>query len=264
MISMNQKLENTDYNAYSYIYMKSKLQEHFGERIVQTEINGKPNVIPFRTTTGKALQYYSKQQQEKDNTSEDKIKLIQAAAKLTKEDIKAIETSHEVYHLRDEFKSQEACIEYLPDTLRVLLEGLFAGKKIGKKVASIEQAIMQATRPQVLLAPLQFGLGIQLYHHFASRFLIDSLNHHRFCCSYQEVQWFEHNAHGTDIPNLTTEFFQYGADNVDHNICTLDRHGTFYGMGMIAAVTLEVCLREFRNVKYDISKAVRLQVSGLF
>jgi len=41
---MNQKLENTDYNAYSYICMKSKLQEHFGERIVQTEINGKPNV----------------------------------------------------------------------------------------------------------------------------------------------------------------------------------------------------------------------------
>ena len=92
----------------------------------------------------------------------------------------------------------------------------------------------------VLLAPLQFGLGVQLYHHFASWFLIDSLHHHGFCCSYQEVQQFEHNAaqsHGTDIPNLTTEFVQYGADNVDHNICTLDGHGTFHGMGMIAAVT---------------------------
>jgi len=83
-------------------------------------------------------------------------------------------------------------------------------------------------------------LGVQLYHHFASRFLINSLHHHGFCCSYQEVQRFEHNAaqsHGTDIPNLTTEFVQYGADNVDHNICTLDGHGTFHGMGMIAAVT---------------------------
>jgi len=58
--------------------MKSKLQEHFGERIVQTEINGKPNVITFRTTARKVLQdYYSKQQQEKDNTSEEKIKLLQ-------------------------------------------------------------------------------------------------------------------------------------------------------------------------------------------
>ncbi len=131
---------------------------------------------------------------------------------------------------------------YLPDTLKILLEELFAGKKAGVKVASIGQTIMQATRPRVLLAPLQFGLGVQLYHHFASRFLIDSLHHHGFCCSYQEVQRFEHNAaqsHGTDIPNLTTEFVQYGADNVDHNIRTLDGHGTFHGMGMIAAVTPE-------------------------
>ena len=100
--------------------------------------------------------------------------------------------------------------------------------------------MMQATRPRVLLTPLQLGLGVQLYHHFASRFLIDSLHHHGFCCSYQEVQLFEHNAaqlHGTDIPNLTTEFVQYGADNVDHNTHTLDGHGTFHGMGMIAAVT---------------------------
>ena len=36
---------------------------------------------------------------------------------------------------------------------------------------------------------------------------------------------------------MTTEFVQYGADNVDHNIRTLDGHGTFHGMGMVAAVT---------------------------
>ena len=44
---MNQKLESTDYNAYSYTYMKNRLQEHFGERIVWTEINGKPNVMLY-------------------------------------------------------------------------------------------------------------------------------------------------------------------------------------------------------------------------
>ena len=35
--------------------------------------------------------------------------------------------------------------------------------KAGIKVASIGQAMMQATRPRVLLAPLQLGLGVQLY-----------------------------------------------------------------------------------------------------
>ncbi len=61
---MNQKLADTNYEANSYPHMKSKLQEHFGERIVQTEINGKPNVVTFRTTARVVLQdYYSKQQQ---------------------------------------------------------------------------------------------------------------------------------------------------------------------------------------------------------
>ena len=31
-------------------------------------------------------------------------------------------------------------------------------------------------------------------------------------------------------------FVQYIADNVDHNIQTLDGHGAFHGMGMVAAI----------------------------
>ena len=230
---MTQKLAGTNHEAYRYTHMKARLREHFGDRIIQTAINGKLNVVTFRTTARVVLQeYYNKQQQEND-TTEEKIKLVQTAAKLIKEDIKTIETSNDVYPCVDDLQSQEAGIKYLPDTLQVLLEGLFPEKKNGVKVASIGQAIMQATRPRVLLAPLQVGLGVQLYHHFASRFPIDSLHHHGFCCSYEEVQRFEHNAaqsHRTDIPNLTTEFVQYAADNVDHNIRTLDGHGTFHGM----------------------------------
>ena len=100
--------------------------------------------------------------------------------------------------------------------------------------------MMQAARPRVLLAPLQVGVAVQLHHHFASRFLIDSLHRHGFCCSYQEVQKFGQNAavnQGTDIPSHTSEFVQYVADNVDHNIRTLDGNDTFHGMGIIAAVT---------------------------
>ena len=79
--------------------------------------------------------------------SREKMKLIQAAAKLIKEDIKAIKTSHEVYPACDALESPEAGIDFLPDTLKALLEGLFSGKNTAVKVASIGQAIMQATRP---------------------------------------------------------------------------------------------------------------------
>ena len=35
-------------SAHSYSYMKPKLTEHFGDKIIETEINGKPNVITFK------------------------------------------------------------------------------------------------------------------------------------------------------------------------------------------------------------------------
>ena len=62
------------------------------------------------------------------------------------------------------------------------------------KCASIGQALMQAARPRVLIAPLQIGLAVQLHHHFASRFLIDSLHAQGFCSSYREVTPYERNA----------------------------------------------------------------------
>ena len=40
-------------------------------------------------------------------------------------DIKAIKTSHEVYPSCDDLQSLEAGIDFLPDTLKALLEGLF-------------------------------------------------------------------------------------------------------------------------------------------
>ena len=63
---------------------------------------------------------------------EEKIKLGQAAEILIQEDVKTIGTSHEIYPLCDDLKSEEAGIEYLPDTLRVLLEEMFARKKAGQ------------------------------------------------------------------------------------------------------------------------------------
>ena len=157
---------------------------------------------------------------------------------MIRDDIKAVETSHKcnIYPACDELGHDE-CMNYLPSTLRALLEGVIVGKGSQRKIASIGQAIMQAARPRVLLALLQVGLGVQLHHHFASHFLIDSLHSHGFCCTYEEVHKFERNAVLSHGPNFTSESIQYAADNVDHNIQTLDGNDTFHGMGMIAAIT---------------------------
>jgi len=52
---MNQHLENTDSTAYVPSHTKSRLLEHSGDRILIKEINGKSNVVTFRTTAKAVL-----------------------------------------------------------------------------------------------------------------------------------------------------------------------------------------------------------------
>ena len=102
---------------------------------------------------------------------------------------------------------------------------------------------MHAAHPRVLFVPLQVGLGVQPHQLYASRFLIDTLHQHGFCCSYHEVHQFEQNAvldYGTDILDPSSHFIQSVADNVDHNIKTPNGNDTFHGMEMIAAITPEL------------------------
>lgn len=107
---MQQKLAHSEHEAYGYTHMKTRLQEHFVEKIIFTEINGKPHVVTIRTTARVVLQDYYETQQKQTNTSEEKIKLVQAAAKLIKQDIKDIGLSYESYPAIDDIESQEAGI----------------------------------------------------------------------------------------------------------------------------------------------------------
>ena len=234
---MNGFFEESQSIAYGHTHMKARLKEYFGDQIIITEINGKSNIVTLRSTAEYVLQEFHDRQ--KDDPDMEKIHLIKKAAKLIRNDIKSVGTSNEHYPPSYEIESQEKSYNFLPTSVNVFLEGIIMGKDVDLKRASIGQAIMQAARPRVLLAPLKIGLDVQLHHNFASRLLIDSLHRLGFCYSYQEVQTFEKNAavtQGTGIPNDTSEFVQYVADNVDQHLRTLDGNDKFRGMGLIATV----------------------------
>ena len=178
--------------------------------------------------------------------ADEKLRIIKAAASIIKSDIKLLPNAKEMYPSTVEMESREKNLEYLPKSLLALLDGLFVSKDHSVETASIGQAIMQQVRPKSLLPPLQIGLGVQLHKHFGSRFLIDSMNKHGFTSSYSEVLRFEQSAamsNATSIPGLSecdansSHFMQFTADNTDHNLRTLDGHGTFHGIGIIVSVT---------------------------
>jgi len=52
---MQECLKGSGYQAYSQVYMKQKLKEELGYEIFITELNGKPDVVTFRSS---ASSYY--------------------------------------------------------------------------------------------------------------------------------------------------------------------------------------------------------------
>jgi 5'-3' exonuclease len=240
MNKMKEFLEDTNLEPYGFTHMKEKLIDHFGERIIITEINGIQNIVTFRGTVSVILNDFYKQPKDSDPEAE-KLRLIETAANLIKSDVKSVVQLKDTYPTSLSMSDISEATNYIPESLRLLLNTVFAGKDKRLKMCSLGQAIMQAARPRVMTAPLQLGLGVQMHSHFASRFLIDTLNAHGFCSSYSEVQKYERSAavnQGLDIPEfLPGQFVQYVADNVDHDTRTLDGSGTFHGMGIMAVVT---------------------------
>ena len=124
--------------------MQQKLKEHFGNKIIQTEINGKCNVVTLRSKASEVLHdFYS---QRDLDVEKDKVRIIKTVAKLIKDDIKFVSTSHCNYPGTDELGSEES-INFLPASLRVLFSDIIIANDVQTKIASIGQAIMQAARP---------------------------------------------------------------------------------------------------------------------
>ena len=73
-------------------------------------------------------------------------------------DIKNLDVSSYNFPSSEQMSSIEQNLEFIPDLLRLFLRVLFVGKDVELQIASVGQAIVQATRPRVILAPLQLGL----------------------------------------------------------------------------------------------------------
>jgi hypothetical protein len=187
--------------AYSITYLKQKIINHFGEDAIITEINGKEIVVTLRSTATSILHDFYRHEKS-ESTDNEKLKLIKTAAKLIKSDIKSKETDKLFYPSSLDISSGEANKNFLPDSLYLLLRELFSEKEADSKICAKGQAIMQATRPRVLIAPLQIALGVQVHHLTSSKYIVELLKSLGFCVSYTEVQMFESSAVVSDNGNF--------------------------------------------------------------
>ncbi|CAM1332427.1 Uncharacterised protein r2_g4157 [Pycnogonum litorale] len=227
---MKEFLVNPDADSYSSYYLKGQLHKRYGDSIYIAEGEGLQDIVTMKEKTSQILRSYFKTNRQAEDEESQKRMIIDTASRLIKSDVKTnVESVTDQYPSTDSLKLT-AALDYLPETLRLLLSNLFVGKDTNRKVASIGQAIVQAIRPRAVVAPVQLGLAVQGHHMYRSRFLIDSLHEMGFCSSYGEVQRFERNAANSVVPDSviseTTDLLgmmlQFAADNVDHNLLTLD------------------------------------------
>ena len=235
---------NPDSEAYDNYSLKKHLKKHFKDSIHFCEGEGLENIVTMREQTSEIMRSYYKQKCQEGDEESQKRAIIETAARIIRSDIKSqVSTMTNQYPSSDDLKL-DSSPSFIPTSLRTALETLFVGKDTRRKVAAVGHAIIQAVRPRAVIAPLQIGLAVQIHHLYRSKIIVDTLHKMGFGSSYTEVIRFEKNAAdcvepdvlGGDVDLLDMSVL-FAADNMDHNIITVDGKGTFHGMGVIAAVT---------------------------
>ena len=161
---------------------------------------------------------------------------ISTAAKIVRDEIREKLYDMKFYPSNEEILSSSQNSQWIPHHLQTFLQLVVISEV---KQNSIGHAIVQASRPRSVIAPIMFGVGIEMDHVFGSKWLINELSRLGFSISYDEVVKYKQSVIQSEtVENVLSEyipgtFTQWVADNVDHDVVSLDGQGSFHGMGII-------------------------------
>ena len=150
-------LKDSECQAYSPTFMKSKFIEHYGDEIVFAQSSNQADVISLKKTADVILRDFHKEARQSDPEAEKK-RLIKAAAYLIRSDILLLDGSKDTYPDTEAIKDH---LSFVPQSLQTFLR-LVIKKDCCLKISAIGQSIIQSTRPNTIIAPLQFGLGLKV------------------------------------------------------------------------------------------------------
>ena len=146
--------------------------------------------------------------------------MMNIVSEIIRDEIRSMSPS-KFYPSTEELADIEFLENWLPKSLVILLQKLIPNKL---KRTAIGHSITLACR-QNIMSPLLIGLGVELDHSFGSKWLNNHLSWLGFSVSNQMVSNFRAavvEEEDTIRVILPDSFIQWSADNVDHNIGTLD------------------------------------------
>lgn len=182
--------------------------------------------------------------QQKKNHCDERLRIVEAAASIIKEDIRSITIVRDSYpppgHMLDDINKD------IPKTLTHFLHELIMKnkkgetKKIEAKSTAIAHAIMNVMRPRSFSSQLLLSLSVFLHRRYASKRLLDILSSFGFSAPYSDAVTYEVSTVYHPQPRILPQpdvILQYAADNADINVSTTDGHNTVHIMGVISIIS---------------------------
>ena len=134
--------------CYSNKRLKQKLKEKYRDCLTFSESCGRTDILCF-----KEFANYVLQEKKKEEVEETKERIVKAAAKIIKSEIREVEKSNEYYPTNLEVQDLKTCSEWIPESLMILLKIIMPNLL---KQTAIAHSMIQAARPRSVLCPTPF------------------------------------------------------------------------------------------------------------
>ena len=176
-------VKDNDDVAYTLKSFRDKLKAKYKDHVYFVKsARCKGELVCFKEMTDYILR------QLKEQGSETKEEVVKAAAKIIKEVIKEMNFSKDFYPSVNEITFSEEGERWIPESLRMFMKFLVLSSL---KQLSLSQCIVQATRPRTVIAPIPFGVGIDIDKSTGCKQLITHLARLGFSVTPEEASRYK-------------------------------------------------------------------------
>jgi hypothetical protein len=194
--------------------------------VFYANIKGLNDVICFKDMASDIInaKWYEDRHADLDDESR---RVVSAAAKLIKDDIRRQSYSTDFYPDTGDVGDAAKGRSWLPVLLQHFMQELVTDEV---KQVTIGHCIVQSSKPRSCISPGLLGLGVQVDLKFRSKWLINHLSTLGFSATYDKLLRYKQsvlqaNQDGPVLLDYPGSFTRWVADNVDHNLTTLDGVG---------------------------------------